>query len=104
MSKPKVIRTRPSQTCGYVNDEKMGILNIRAIAFFRRFLSMKYLSRRAAQSGKLGWIFLWLIGISIPILLFLFSPARVHMKVLKGTAVIERNFGLSRCRLLAKAV
>ena len=24
------------------------------------------------QSGKLGWIFLWLIGIPIPILLILF--------------------------------
>jgi hypothetical protein len=26
----------------------------------------------AARSGKLGWIFLWLIGVPIPILLVLF--------------------------------
>ncbi len=26
-----------------------------------RFPSMKYLSKRAAQSGKLGWLFLWLL-------------------------------------------
>lgn len=33
---------------------------------------MKYLNKKAAQSGKLGWIFLWLIGVPIPVLLFLF--------------------------------
>jgi hypothetical protein len=37
-----------------------------------RFPSMKYLSKRAAQSGKLGWLFLWLIGVPIPILLLLY--------------------------------
>jgi hypothetical protein len=38
----------------------------------RRFPSMKYVSKRAAQSGKLGWILLWLIGVPIPVLLFLY--------------------------------
>lgn len=33
---------------------------------------MKYLTKKAVQSGKLGWIFLWLIGVPIPVLLFLF--------------------------------
>jgi len=33
---------------------------------------MKYLTKKAAQSGKLGWIFLWLIGVPIPVLLLLF--------------------------------
>jgi hypothetical protein len=38
----------------------------------RRFKDMKYLSKRAAQSGKLGWILLWLLGVPIPVLLILF--------------------------------
>jgi hypothetical protein len=38
----------------------------------RRFKNMKYLSKRAAQSGKLGWILLWLLGVPIPVLLILF--------------------------------
>ena len=33
---------------------------------------MKRLMRRAKISGKAGWIFLWLLGIPIPILLVLF--------------------------------
>ena len=33
---------------------------------------MKYLGKRAAQAGKLGWIVLWLLGVPIPILLFFF--------------------------------
>lgn len=33
---------------------------------------MKYLNKKKGESGKLGWIFLWLIGIPIPVLLFLF--------------------------------
>jgi len=33
---------------------------------------MKYLNKKAAQSGKLGWIFLWLIGVPVPLLLLLF--------------------------------
>lgn len=37
-----------------------------------RFPYMKYLNKKAAQSGKLGWIFLWLIGVPVPVLLFLF--------------------------------
>ncbi len=37
-----------------------------------RLTGMKYLNKKAAQSGKLGWIFLWLIGIPIPVLLILF--------------------------------
>ncbi len=39
---------------------------------YRRFPSMKYLRKHAAQSGKLGWIVLWLLGVPIPILLFFF--------------------------------
>lgn len=33
---------------------------------------MKTSMKRAHESGKIGWIFLWLIGIPIPILLVLF--------------------------------
>jgi len=33
---------------------------------------MKYVSKKAAESGKLGWILLWLIGVPIPLLLLLF--------------------------------
>jgi hypothetical protein len=33
---------------------------------------MKYLSKRVAQSGKLGWLLLWLLGVPIPVLLILF--------------------------------
>ena len=33
---------------------------------------MKYISKHAAQSGKLGWFLLWLLGVPIPILLFLY--------------------------------
>lgn len=32
----------------------------------------KFISRHHAQAGKLGWIFLWLIGVPIPVLLILF--------------------------------
>jgi hypothetical protein len=28
--------------------------------------------RRRMESGKIGWIFLWLIGVPIPVLLILF--------------------------------
>lgn len=27
---------------------------------------------RRAQSGKIGWVLLWLFGIPVPVLLFLF--------------------------------
>ena len=37
-----------------------------------RFPGMKYISKHAAQSGKLGWFLLWLLGVPIPILLFLY--------------------------------
>lgn len=33
---------------------------------------MKYIDKRSSQSGKLGWIFLWLIGIPVPVLIILF--------------------------------
>lgn len=33
---------------------------------------MKTLIKRRRESGKIGWIFLWLIGIPLPILLILF--------------------------------
>jgi len=33
---------------------------------------MKYLTKKAAQSGKLGWILLWALGVPIPLLLLLF--------------------------------
>ncbi len=33
---------------------------------------MKYLNNRAAQSGKLGWILLWLLGVPIPVLIILY--------------------------------
>jgi hypothetical protein len=35
---------------------------------------MKYLLKRNPknESGKIGWIFLWLLGIPIPVLLVLF--------------------------------
>ncbi|SKA83991.1 hypothetical protein SAMN02745166_00970 [Prosthecobacter debontii] len=33
---------------------------------------MKTHMKRPRESGKLGWIFLWLIGIPIPVLLVLF--------------------------------
>lgn len=33
---------------------------------------MKTLIKRRHESGKIGWIFLWLIGIPLPILLILF--------------------------------
>ncbi|HEX2827310.1 MAG TPA: hypothetical protein VHP37_13260 [Burkholderiales bacterium] len=36
---------------------------------FRRHGPAKSLER---QAGKLGWIFLWLIGVPIPVLLVLF--------------------------------
>lgn len=36
-----------------------------------RSSSMKYLPH-AKESGKLGWILLWLIGVPIPVLLVLF--------------------------------
>jgi hypothetical protein len=54
-----------------------GVLSLAAFAYAQwrscsRFPSMKYLSKRAAQSGKLGWILLWLLGVPIPILLLLF--------------------------------
>lgn len=37
-----------------------------------RFLSMKRPELRNSVSGKIGWIFLWLIGVPIPVLLILF--------------------------------
>jgi hypothetical protein len=33
---------------------------------------MKYLSKRAVESGKLGWILLWLLGVPIPVLIILY--------------------------------
>lgn len=33
---------------------------------------MKTSMHRPRESGKIGWIFLWLIGIPVPILLVLF--------------------------------
>jgi hypothetical protein len=33
---------------------------------------MSYLNKRAGQSGKLGWILLWLLGVPIPVPLLLF--------------------------------
>lgn len=39
----------------------------------KRYLHMKKLTPLIArQDGKLGWIFLWLIGVPIPVLLILF--------------------------------
>jgi len=29
-------------------------------------------NRKKSESGKIGWIFLWLIGVPIPVLLILF--------------------------------
>jgi len=37
----------------------------------RRFVCMR-LNPRRNESGKLGWIFLWLIGVPLPILLVLY--------------------------------
>ena len=51
------------------------VIDCRAYArrhWARRFSDMKYIDKRAAQSGNLGWILLWLLGIPIPVLLFLF--------------------------------
>jgi hypothetical protein len=53
------------------------ILRVACAAYERdhhdvRFSTMKYLTKKAAQSGKLGWIFLWLIGVPVPVLIFLF--------------------------------
>jgi len=31
------------------------------------------LSKRVRESGKIGWILLWLIGVPVPILLLLFA-------------------------------
>lgn len=33
---------------------------------------MKRIPYKQSESGKLGWIFLWLIGVPVPILLILF--------------------------------
>jgi hypothetical protein len=33
---------------------------------------MKMIWERAGESAKAGWIFLWLIGVPIPVLLILF--------------------------------
>ncbi len=33
---------------------------------------MKILMKRSREAGKIGWIFMWLLGIPIPILLILF--------------------------------
>jgi hypothetical protein len=33
---------------------------------------MKTRMQRPRESGKIGWLFLWLIGVPIPILLILF--------------------------------
>lgn len=33
---------------------------------------MKTKMNRPRESGKLGWIFLWLVGIPVPVLLVLF--------------------------------
>lgn len=38
----------------------------------KRFPGMKYISKIASQSGKIGWLFLWLIGVPIPVLIILF--------------------------------
>jgi hypothetical protein len=34
--------------------------------------TMKLNLRKRAEEGKIGWIFLWLLGVPIPILLILF--------------------------------
>jgi hypothetical protein len=33
---------------------------------------MKYISKKLAQRGALGWLALWLIGIPVPILIIFF--------------------------------
>jgi len=33
---------------------------------------MKYQTKESSQSGKIGWILLWLIGVPIPVLFILF--------------------------------
>jgi len=33
---------------------------------------MKDVSPKASQSGKIGWILLWLIGVPVPVLIILF--------------------------------
>jgi hypothetical protein len=33
---------------------------------------MKYMLPKAAESGKIGWILLWLVGVPVPVLLILF--------------------------------
>ena len=38
----------------------------------RSFEHMKMMWERAGEAGKAGWIFLWLIGVPIPVLLILF--------------------------------
>jgi hypothetical protein len=38
----------------------------------RSFGHMKMMWERAGEAGKAGWIFLWLIGVPIPVLLILF--------------------------------
>jgi hypothetical protein len=34
--------------------------------------AMKKLADKAGESGKLGWIFLWLLGVPIPVLIILY--------------------------------
>jgi hypothetical protein len=34
--------------------------------------AMKKLADHAGESGKLGWIFLWLLGVPIPVLIILY--------------------------------
>jgi|SRR5688500_18434869 len=38
----------------------------------RNFQHMKMIWERAGEAAKAGWIFLWLIGVPIPVLLILF--------------------------------
>src|SRR4051812_48421502 len=38
----------------------------------RNTTQMKKLADRAGESGKLGWIFLWLLGVPIPVLIILY--------------------------------
>ena len=38
----------------------------------RHLPTMRFHSKAGAETGKVGWILLWLIGIPVPILLLLF--------------------------------
>jgi hypothetical protein len=45
------------------------------------------LSNGIIQAGAIGYILLWLLGIPIPILLLIFSAARLHIGILEASSL-----------------